>query len=804
MPLDTCEPCECPQGYMGSNTALLQGIFKTLCNIDTTITSESIAIQGYILCDDNGGVNTPFMRLQVVVPALTVVIVDTELDGLTPYLPTGTVGLCPQELCAQPTGVEACYPDPTFVPFERTDILRESSLFIPVIAPTEATKVDVKLWGAGGGSGAGGAVGGGGAFVSGTLKAQNLFPLLGGGGQAGSIGGAGDGGLNGGSSGGSGGSLGNGGGGGGIVKIGVTPFNNSVIVAGSGGGAGGVGVIAVGGAAAAGTGGDGVPNPLGVGGQGGQPDQNGIGGNPGNPASAGGTGGANFIGSMGGDGGPNTGGDGGDGGGGGAGYTSGGGGNGGSPDPFNSAGGGAGTSFADPDAVENIVYFDAVGATPANIGDPDYEAGVGVGGAPGSDGGQGLIVLRWYDDQAPQLRAVQYLICTNGVTTYEWRDALTGAVVADNLIEECSKSICFTESQSVSGTFQLDVDNPGDTIDFVLNNLVTTDVSSVLQLPTIATDVQTNGWGPPPAGPVPEYPGDFGTIFGSLPWNPNGVNESYYYNMSLIWGTDTQYTCDIQVYVPQFEAVSETDYSGFRWRVGDGPWFIFTSAGSTRGPQSFSCVEEATCEPADLVRVCNLEPQFQVVPLCDEFPAGTFTPFLRKITFNKNAFFALPEDLQLDGVSPYEVQGNVRICGVTPGDSLDVNVLTDPPLTAPTDSVAAEQTTGRVFDGIAERTVQFHTQVVAAAGDTQLLPLAGGLRIRVLGLHVHSLEDVSVFLRSGAAGSAMTGTNPIRARGGYVLPVSSLGWCQTAASTALFTNQSAAVSVAYTIVYIQT
>ncbi|GAA2697432.1 hypothetical protein [Nonomuraea recticatena] len=64
-------------------------------------TSGSISAAGTdaeyeILCDDNAGVITPFMRRLVDTNGV-VSVVDTALDGTTVYAPTGTVGRCPLE-----------------------------------------------------------------------------------------------------------------------------------------------------------------------------------------------------------------------------------------------------------------------------------------------------------------------------------------------------------------------------------------------------------------------------------------------------------------------------------------------------------------------------------------------------------------------------------------------------------------------------------------------------------------------------------------------------------------------------------
>lgn len=47
------------------------------------------------LCDvADDGTSTPFLRRFATSPAGTVTATDTQLDGVTPYAPTGTVGMC--------------------------------------------------------------------------------------------------------------------------------------------------------------------------------------------------------------------------------------------------------------------------------------------------------------------------------------------------------------------------------------------------------------------------------------------------------------------------------------------------------------------------------------------------------------------------------------------------------------------------------------------------------------------------------------------------------------------------------------
>lgn len=58
------------------------------------------------LCDlADDGTSTPFLRRFATSPAGTVTATDTELDGVTPYTPAGTVGMC-TSTPADPVDVE--------------------------------------------------------------------------------------------------------------------------------------------------------------------------------------------------------------------------------------------------------------------------------------------------------------------------------------------------------------------------------------------------------------------------------------------------------------------------------------------------------------------------------------------------------------------------------------------------------------------------------------------------------------------------------------------------------------------------
>lgn len=262
--------------------------------------------------------------------------------------------------------------------------------------PAGVTSLEIKCWGAGGGSETAlGGSGGGGGYAEGTIAVsggETYRVVVGGGGQLGDA-------FTGGAGGASGGGAGGGayaGGGGGYSGVFLTAVlqANARIVGGGGAGAGGnYNSIAPGGAG---------------GGNTGQTGTNGLNG------STAGTGGTQIAGGV-----PGTnicqptagtagaalqGGNGATGtaatcyggGGGGAGFFGGGGGGGGIGGTGNASGGGGGSNFVSGASTQNV---QAVGATAANNGDPDYASPAGNGGVPsggaGNVGNPGRVVLNY-------------------------------------------------------------------------------------------------------------------------------------------------------------------------------------------------------------------------------------------------------------------------------------------------------------------------------------------------------------------------------------------------------------------------
>ncbi|MGZ3774501.1 MAG: beta strand repeat-containing protein [Bdellovibrio sp.] len=247
--------------------------------------------------------------------------------------------------------------------------------------------VTIKAWGAGGASATNWATtGGGGGFAQGTvtLSSYTLKIVVGGGGPAASSSAAGTSAFGGGGpSGGSPGTGNAGGGGYSGVFVDAVSQGNALVIAGGGGGAG----TSSGGAGGGSPGQDGAASSTSAQGKGATTAGAGAGGTGAHngfdgSALAGGTGGiwavAGYSGS-----------------GGGGGYFGGGGGAWAASQYVGGAGGGSGYVISGATSVTNTT---GNRATPANTGDPNYQSGVGVGGATqsgGLSGGNGYVYISW-------------------------------------------------------------------------------------------------------------------------------------------------------------------------------------------------------------------------------------------------------------------------------------------------------------------------------------------------------------------------------------------------------------------------
>jgi hypothetical protein len=90
--------------------------------------------------------------------------------------------------------------------------------------------------------------------------------------------------------------------------------------------------------------------------------------------------------------------------------------------------------------------------------------------------------------------------------------------------------------------------------------------------------------------------------------------------------------------------------------------------------------------------------------------------------------------------------------------------------------------------------VQFAV-INTAATATIVAAQAAGVKIRVVGLVLINTTAQSVTLKSGAAGTAITGPLPLAALGQLVLPFNPQGYFETAAATLLELSLSGGTQV---------
>lgn len=89
----------------------------------------------------------------------------------------------------------------------------------------------------------------------------------------------------------------------------------------------------------------------------------------------------------------------------------------------------------------------------------------------------------------------------------------------------------------------------------------------------------------------------------------------------------------------------------------------------------------------------------------------------------------------------------------------------------------------------------------AGAGANELIAGDVGAKYRVLAVAIVATTAVSVLFQSGS--TSITGTFPLGANGGFVLPFNEHGWFETASGEALNINLSGAVSTGVQIQYIK-
>ena len=100
-------------------------------------------------------------------------------------------------------------------------------------------------------------------------------------------------------------------------------------------------------------------------------------------------------------------------------------------------------------------------------------------------------------------------------------------------------------------------------------------------------------------------------------------------------------------------------------------------------------------------------------------------------------------------------------------------------------------------------TPKFAVIDAASSGDNTLVASVSAKKLRVLALFLVSAGTVTVRFESGASGTALTGQMNLVANTGFALPYNPAGWFETAATTLLNLELSAAISVDGALTYIE-
>ncbi len=107
-----------------------------------------------------------------------------------------------------------------------------------------------------------------------------------------------------------------------------------------------------------------------------------------------------------------------------------------------------------------------------------------------------------------------------------------------------------------------------------------------------------------------------------------------------------------------------------------------------------------------------------------------------------------------------------------------------------------------VVGGVA-LTPKFAAIAASSNGNNTLVSAVSGKKIRVLGVYLISNGTVNAKMQSGASGTDLTGLAYLVANAGYVLPLSQVGWYETAAGSLLNLNLSSGVAVGGSLIYLE-
>lgn len=146
---------------------------------------------------------------------------------------------------------------------------------------------------------------------------------------------------------------------------------------------------------------------------------------------------------------------------------------------------------------------------------------------------------------------------------------------------------------------------------------------------------------------------------------------------------------------------------------------------------------------------------------------------------------------------------NARGLKTDSSGELQVDVLTAPVRAATTDTITAKLATDTIQNGTTALTPKFVIIDAASSGDNTILAAVSSKKIRVLALALVAAGTTTVRFESGAGGTALSGQMNLVANTGFVLPFNPVGWFETAATTLLNVELSAAVSVDGCLTYVE-
>lgn len=142
---------------------------------------------------------------------------------------------------------------------------------------------------------------------------------------------------------------------------------------------------------------------------------------------------------------------------------------------------------------------------------------------------------------------------------------------------------------------------------------------------------------------------------------------------------------------------------------------------------------------------------------------------------------------------------------LAPGDGtngLKTQITTAPSATRTSDGVTATLAVDRLANNLTMVTPSSIAIQTNTLGDTTLIAAQGaGNIICVHAVALMAAGTTTVRFESGTGGAAKTGTFPLIANVGFVLPFNPVGWFKTAADTLLNLELSAAIMVSGVLVY---